>query len=431
MILQTVISFIKCVLDYVIICWLLSAFFRPKRNLKQLIATVLLAALILLVVNQLYIVWLNTLVSFCEAIALALLLFDGSRWQRCTCAVLGIIVALICEFVPALFGSFSSGIGLESTIEHTIRNAYFCLISTGVFFLLAFSVRYVALRRKTGPAVNRFVVLVPLLSVLFTYFMLYADRFLPITQEKLAIYMGIYTMIIGVNTLVILGDHNAAKRAEIESELSELKHKEALTSALVEQQNHYIEEINGLAHDFKRQLEGIKYLTDEPTIQKQIKEARESADAIRSFDEIKSLPFRVIISRTNNRCIELGIEFSLELKYTDIDFMSYPDIYAFFDNALENAIEACELIYDHSIKKTIRLVTLRKEDMLYVEISNSTESKPIIKDGRFLTSKGDGKPHGYGTKNIYKVARKYNASVDFSVGNNMYSLTCIFPITKT
>ena len=69
--------------------------------------------------------------------------------------------------------------------------------------------------------------------------------------------------------------------------------------------------------------------------------------------------------------------------------------------------------------------------MLYVEISNSTESKPIIKDGHFLTSKEDGKTHGYGTKNIYKVVRKYNASVNFNAENNMYSLTCIFPIAKT
>ena len=81
MILQTIISLIKCILDYTIICWLLSAFFRPSKSLKQMLAIIMAAALILLTVNRLYIVWLNTLVSFFEALCLALLLFDGPRWQ--------------------------------------------------------------------------------------------------------------------------------------------------------------------------------------------------------------------------------------------------------------------------------------------------------------------------------------------------------------
>lgn len=431
MILQTIISLIKCILDYTIICWLLSAFFRPSKSLKQMLAIIMAAALILLTVNRLYIVWLNTLVSFFEALCLALLLFDGPRWQRCTCAVLGVIVALVCEFVPALFGSVSSGIALESAIEHTIQNAYFCLISTGVFSLIVFAVRYAALRSKTGPAVNRFVVLVPILSVLFTYFMLYVDNYLPISKVKLGIYMCAYVLIIGANILVVLGDQNAAKKAALESELAELRHKEALTQALIEQQNHYIEEINGLAHDFKRQLDGIRYELSDPSIHRQIKEAREAADAIRCFDEIKSLPLRVIMSRAGSRCMELGIEFDIELKYTDIDFMSYPDIYAFFDNALENAVEACESIADPAVKKKINLLLLRKEDMLYVEISNSVQAAPNIKNGQFKTSKSGSGRHGYGTKNIYRVARKYNASIDFSMKNNIYGIICIFPIPKS
>ena len=431
MILQTIISFIKCFLDYSTICWLLSAFFRPRKKLGQMLIIIATSSLILLAVNQLYIVWLNTLVSLLEALCLALLLFEGPRWQRCACAVLGIIVALVCEFVPALFGSISSGIALESAIEHTIQNAYFCLISTGVFFLIVSLVRYAALRNESGPAVNRFVLLVPVQSVLFTYFMLYVDIYLPISKVKLFVYMCAYIFIIGSNVLVVLGDHSAAREAAFEAELAELRHKEALTQALIEQQNHYIEEINGLAHDFRRQLDGIRYELSDPVIQEQIKEAREAADAIRCFDEIKSLPLRVIISRANNRCMELGIEFDIELKYTNIDFMSYPDIYAFFDNALENAIEACENITDPEIKKNIHLLLLRKEDMLYVEISNSAQTAPSIVSGQFQTSKVGGRRHGYGTKNIFRIARKYNASIDFNMENNIYIITCIFPIRKS
>lgn len=426
MMLQLAISFIKCVLDYAVICHLLSAFFEPRVRPSMASAAITAAALLLLAVNQLYIVWLNTLVSLLCALCLALLLFDGLRWQRCACAVLGIIVALVCEFVPALLGSFLTGTALESAIELTIRNAYFCLISTGVFFIVVSALRYSALRKEAGPASNRFVILVPVMSVLFTYFMLWVDRYLPIGETKLAVYMCVYALIIAVNILVVLGDQSAAKRTAVETELAELRHKEALTRALVEQQDHYIAQINGLAHDFKRQLEGFSAQAS----QAQLRQAREAADAVRCLDEIRSLPLRVIISQTSNRCMELGIEFDMELKYTDIDFMSYPDIYAFFDNALENAVEACGRIEDPGLKKWIRLLLLRKDDMLYVEISNSNENAPEIKNGRLRSSK-PGDRHGHGTRKICRAAKKYGASISFDAGDHTFVLTCIFPIRET
>lgn len=151
--------------------------------------------------------------------------------------------------------------------------------------------------------------------------------------------------------------------------------------------------------------------------------------AIQTFAHIESLPLRVIVNSTYNRCVENGIEFITNIRYSNFDFMSFPDVYSFFDNALENAVEACNLITDNQVKKFIILSITRKGEMLLVQIENSSGTKAKPSKYGFLSTKQNSKNHGYGTKNIYKVVNKYQAQLSYEI-DDTYKMTCIFSNVK-
>ena len=82
------------------------------------------------------------------------------------------------------------------------------------------------------------------------------------------------------------------------------------------------------------------------------------------------------------------------------------EIISLFGNLLDNAIEACERITD---KNTwIHIKMKKKNQLLYFEIKNTTETTVQQVPGKFITTKTDGTLHGYGIKNIMDVVEKYH-----------------------
>ena len=89
-----------------------------------------------------------------------------------------------------------------------------------------------------------------------------------------------------------------------------------------------------------------------------------------------------------------------QLPFTDREIISL------FGNLLDNAIEACERITD---KNTwIHIKMKKKNQLLYFEIKNTTETTVQQVPGKFITTKTDGTLHGYGIKNIMDVVEKYH-----------------------
>lgn len=425
--LNQILSFAKCGIDFSLFCWLYSFFFKPKYNLKWRIAVVVIFSASLMLVNSLYIAWLNTAAGLLIGILLALILFEGPVFQIALCAVLAVSALLTCEFIPIAISSIFINDNIVDIMNRTIYDATFNLIGSTIFFFVISVVRLITQKKRIGLSTNSFVIFLPVLSVVVIYFMLYSSAYVPSNSRNAAIYLFLYIAIISANAAVILGERNVEKKLSLEQEIRDLRYKEDLADALIKQQGYYIEELNGLRHDFKRQLMGLQAISfiGKPE-GKYIDEVLDSVSSIQTFAYIESLPLRVIVDSTYNRCVDAGIEFTTNIRYSNFDFMSYPDIYSFFDNALENAVEACNSITDNQIKKYITLSITRKNEMLFVQISNSSGTSPEPSKYGFISTKQDPAHHGYGTKNIHKIASKYHAQLSYETGKD-YKMTCFFP----
>jgi len=87
-------------------------------------------------------------------------------------------------------------------------------------------------------------------------------------------------------------------------------------------------------------------------------------------------------------------------------------------NALQNAFEAS------SRQTQVCLKSFRNKNTFIIELSNSCSKNIIINEatGLPITSKSDTTKHGYGLKNIKRIARKYNGDIKISIKNSRFVL---------
>ena len=87
------------------------------------------------------------------------------------------------------------------------------------------------------------------------------------------------------------------------------------------------------------------------------------------------------------------------------------------NNALENAVEACEKVIGD---KFISVRSYNRGNLFFIEVENNFNGV-IEKD--FSTNKPDKNLHGLGLKNIRRCAQKYLGDIDIKIDENIFKLT--------
>ena len=102
---------------------------------------------------------------------------------------------------------------------------------------------------------------------------------------------------------------------------------------------------------------------------------------------------------------------------------------------MDNAIEACRKLKEKETgaEAFIRLSSLRKGKMFFIEIKNSFDGNVIRKrQSEFpITDKADKEAHGIGFSNIKKAAENYHGAVDWSVDHKVFLLTVMLQNEKS
>ena len=82
--------------------------------------------------------------------------------------------------------------------------------------------------------------------------------------------------------------------------------------------------------------------------------------------------------------------------------MSPTDIYSFFGNALDNAIE-CQQRCPEDRRSISVSVCRQNGGFVSIVIKNYSEQQPEFRNGLPRTSKGDKSLHGFGTKSMHYI----------------------------
>ena len=100
-------------------------------------------------------------------------------------------------------------------------------------------------------------------------------------------------------------------------------------------------------------------------------------------------------------------------------------------NLLDNAREECCRLQEKGEEQVrVRLEIHPHQSYLLICCSNTTDRTALQRKGSgLLSTKGEAKYHGYGTRIITKMAEKYNGCADFKLENGMFLAQVMLDMT--
>ena len=359
---------------------------------------------------------LNLITFFCGTVFIAW--FCYMMKLKTAVFLSGILTAfmLVAELGVAYFSSLILQINVSDYRDDPL--IYFGIggLNKLVFFLLAFVVAKVFLNKERSQETNRFLIalgVLPLATVVILHFLFYSEinhRF----DETYSRWMTLCSMMLLLANIVVFAVYDFVQRSNNENlflQIDNIKNKARID--YYEMLMNQYENRSILIHDIKRHLVSIEAAAqngDSEGVTRYIDTIRADFgldDRIR-FSGNRILG--VIINRYDIKCKDLGISFTAEAKSVPDDFINEVDLTALIDNLLENAAESALKSEIHHVSfNAVRI----NDHFLIVNIKNSCDIPPKFdKDGTPKTKK-IGKNHGWGTKSIGKVLKKYDGELKY------------------
>lgn len=133
----------------------------------------------------------------------------------------------------------------------------------------------------------------------------------------------------------------------------------------------------------------------------------------------------VVLNQKKKDAENAGILFEIDCKWFQNISLEKEDIVSLFGNLLDNAIEACRKIKEE--KPYIHVSLKQQEQILYINIVNSIENAPVIKNNLILSSKRNN-GYGYGLKSVKKIVEKYDGMLVIEADNHTFCVYITFYI---
>ena len=183
----------------------------------------------------------------------------------------------------------------------------------------------------------------------------------------------------------------------------------------------YINEIRSIRHDMQAHMIVLQYYLESGDYEKAkayLGDMKQGQERGRLFlkDTGHDL-VNAIVNDTLGRSTK-KIEVYLEGVFpTDFHMKDY-DVCTLFSNIFSNAREACEKLND--AEPVIQMQISEKDGRCFIAVQNPVEWKIATSSEGFLTSKEEKEAHGFGTKNMIKVVRKYGGKIDFIITDTSF-----------
>ncbi len=223
------------------------------------------------------------------------------------------------------------------------------------------------------------------------------------------------------------------KQSQKDSELLELKayqQEQEINTTYFELLEHQNDELQVFVHDTKKHYRTLYGLAEHPVKLKEYIEGIVSdLEEVNQIGKTSNKLLDLIISKYNYICDREGIVFEKNIHQSNLSFISDNDLTSIFNNLFDNAIEAAK----SSKKKTISFSLNKVRNMLIIDITNSCDTPPVVKNNKLISTKKDSVLHGYGFKSICRSVKKYNGDIEweYKSGTQEFVVSIIFPISLT
>ena len=187
-----------------------------------------------------------------------------------------------------------------------------------------------------------------------------------------------------------------------------------------------MELINIKCHDLKHQLTKLVEIKDKGEQQEFLDEIQQQISIYNSIFKTGNDALDLVLTEKSLACEKYGITFSCMVDGKSLNFISSPDIYSLFGNALDNAIESVGQ-EENKEKRIISMKAYEHNDMLYIHLDNRCIIVPDFIEGLPVTTKEDELYHGFGVKSIKHITEKYGGQMRIAIKEKQFHLDILFP----
>ncbi len=212
-------------------------------------------------------------------------------------------------------------------------------------------------------------------------------------------------------------------QGETEAEIAAVKQLWTEDKKHYELQKESLEMINIKVHDLKHQLQDVKEAGE--LSEMTFSQLQESADIYQSIVQTGNEVLDVALSSASLRAQKEKILFTCMADGEALSFMEDSDIYSFFLNLLDNALEHEEKI--GSDKERFISLTVKKKDGYLLIHEENLYSGETDKNDILETTKEDKSNHGIGTKSMRKIVEKYKGEINFLIQDGMFQVDVKIP----
>lgn len=138
----------------------------------------------------------------------------------------------------------------------------------------------------------------------------------------------------------------------------------------------------------------------------------------------------VLLADKSLSCEKEGIRLSCMVDGKLFSFLSSSDTYSLFGNILDNAVTAAAHVPEPE-RRVVSLTSAVSAGMLFLHGENYFAGEVRLEEGFPKTSSGDEAHHGFGTRSIAYIARKYGGEARFAARGGIFCVDVVFPLSKS
>lgn len=197
-------------------------------------------------------------------------------------------------------------------------------------------------------------------------------------------------------------------------EFEMLKLHEQYQSQYVENARLQYDSVKKMHHDLKNQFLTIYTLLNDKKNNEAMSYLKKNIDNIKSIDSVintSNIIVNAVINSKLSMAETMGIDVSC-FSVNSFDGIDDIDLCNLLSNSLDNAIAACRKISETET----RIISLKidEEEKIYTfPIQNSIKDSVLNTNPKLLTTKQGKKLHGFGTKILNDISKKYGGRCDF------------------
>lgn len=372
-------------------------------------------------------IYLNIIAMLIIKMCYAKILFKCKNSYALFGAAVFVMIGMVAEIGTSFGVSFAFNVDTSNTVNMTDYKVIVYFISNSLLIIITRIIiaSIPSVKQQEIDRIQLCLIVFPIFAILNEFFLLHlAIRF------ELERRLFFFCMLIGIGLiygglLLIMVYERGIQKRVLENELCLARQKEEANETFYRLQERNLHEVRAVMHDFKKQLIHLQDMyeghdTDVEKYQQELMQTLESQIKRQAID-VNNKVLSSILQSTQIYCEQLQISFSFKSDIYDLGFLTPLDTSAIFDNAIDNAIEACKKMSDTAEKK-FNITIHEAKHFVLIEFKNTYEQEPQEVEGRLLTAKDEKSKHGYGVQNIFTVAQRYGGDGMYQYKNGIFTL---------